>query len=176
MNKQAKNLTTQICINGVMAALFIVLDLISVRIGNHIKITFSGLPIIISAIYFGPIAGTVVGGMGGLIGQAITYAKLSITTPLWILPAIARGFIVGILYKCFGKKYLSVYIVISSLIVSALNTLAIYVDSKIYGYYNPVTFLSGTAFRFISGIITAVVYIAVIYAIMKALDKVIKRR
>ncbi len=175
MKTSQKNLTKMLCINAVMVALYVVLEYVSVRIGNNLKITFNGLPIIISAIFFGPLAGAFTGGLGSFISQMLQFG-FSPTTVLWILPAIARGLTVGILYKYCRKKYLSLYIVLSSLIVSALNTLTLYVDGKLYHYYNPATFLTATAFRFASGIITAVVYIAVIYAIMKPLEKVIKTR
>lgn len=168
-----KNVSTkQLAVNGVMVALFIVLETVAVRIGGNIKITFSGLPIIISAVYFGPLVAGIVGGLGSFISQILGFG-ISPLILLWVLPAIVRGVTVGALYKKFGRKYLSVYIIFSSIIVSALNTFTIYFNSKIYNYYNPVTFLSATAFRFVSGIITAIVYVAIIHVILKALDKIL---
>ncbi len=174
MEKSNKQLVQTLCINAVMIALFFALDMLSVKIGNNAKITFSGLPIILSAVFFGPLVGATVGGLGSLLSQLYGFG-IGVTTVLWIVPAIVRGLVVGFLYRRFGKKFLGVNIILSSVIVSALNTLVSFVDSHIFKYYNPVTFLTAIAPRFLMGILTAVAYCIVIYPLLTPVDKVLKK-
>ena len=68
-----------------MIALHIVLESLSIRIGNDYKITFSGLPIIIIAILYGPFAGFVVGLIGSVLSQILTFG-ITATTIYWIWP------------------------------------------------------------------------------------------
>lgn len=92
--QKRKNFTKQLCVNAVLIALFYVLDMFSLRIGNSMEITFDGLPIIIAAIFFGPVSGMAVGLVGAFLSQLVAYG-LGPTTVLWIIPAGLRGIIVG---------------------------------------------------------------------------------
>ena len=60
-------------------------------------------------------------------------------------------------------------------IVTAANTLAIYVDSKIYGYYTFAYVFGDTLWRFVSSLVTAAVYTAVSVILMNALKSEIKK-
>lgn len=164
----------KLCVTAVMAALFIVLESLSVRIGDLIKITFDGLPILITSFVLGPLYGTVAGTIGSFISQMMHFG-FSATTVLWILPAAVRGLSSGLLFILFKRKLkilpLGTSIVVSSLLVSAFNTLTLYVDGNLYEYYNPVTFLPATGFRFVSGIITAILYTAIILPVMYGLKQ-----
>ena len=79
-----------ICLAGVMAALYVCLDFLAVSVsapfGGTMKISISGLPVIIVAIFCGPWWGAATGFIGAFIGQLITYG-ISATTVLWVLPA-----------------------------------------------------------------------------------------
>lgn len=147
-----------ICFNAVMAALFTVLSLLSVKIGNNFKITFSALPIVIAAICYGPLSGMAVGLLGAFIEQVMTFG-ISATTVLWILPAGIRGITVGLLFIFLGRslsqKCLLPTIIISSVIVTLLNTVITYIDSVIYSY--PFSFALATmGIKLLLSIVTAV--------------------
>lgn len=162
----------KLCINAMLAALVVVFDLISIKMGQ-IKITFGGLPIIIAAIFYGPLSGMAVGLIGSFLGQLFSYG-LGITTALWILPAGVRGLLLGLLFIMFKKstkpQILTIEIILSSLVVSAINTAVIYLDSIIYAY--PLeAFIANTIFRFISSVITAIIYTALVYVLIKVLKK-----
>ncbi len=180
--QKRKNLTTQLCVNAVLIALFYVLDMFSIRIGNSMEITFDGLPVIIAGIFFGPVSGITVGMLGALLGQLAAYG-LGPTTILWILPAGIRGLVTGGLAALFRKKNIRIeanhypllvsVIVASSLIVTAVMTAVMYADAKIYGYYTKEVVFGLLVWRIISSVITAVIYSVVVPLILKPLDKAI---
>ena len=72
------------------------------------------------------------------------------TTVLWALPEAVRGLLLGLAMLLLAKKgftpgnmaksksfiWYLVACVIAGLAASSLNTLALYVDSKMFGYYN----------------------------------------
>ena len=99
-----KKLTIQqLCICAAMIALHIVLEYVSIRIGNDYKITFSALPILIIAVLYGPFYGFAVGLIAAILSQLLTFG-ITPTTPFWILPPAIHGLVMGLLYKAFGRK------------------------------------------------------------------------
>ena len=145
--------------NAILIALYVVLNMYSVRLG-FLNITFAAFPIIVAALLFGWVDGLAVGAVGGFLNQLLTYG-LSATTVMWMLPSMARGLIIGIYAKkhdCrLNMKQTAVIVFISSLVVTALNTLALYVDAQIFHY--PVALTAGTiALRFVSSIVMAAIY------------------
>lgn len=175
------NKIIKLCICSVMAALYVGLDFlafsVSAPFGGTMKISLSGLPVIIVALMFGPLWGGATGFIGAFLGQMITYG-FSATTLLWVLPATFRGIIMGLLFLAFKKSYktylLILETIISSLIVTATNTFVMYVDAKVYKY--PIA-LFGIALvnRIIIGVITAVVFALIVPYIVKAISKVITK-
>ena len=153
-----RRLIFRITLCAISAALFVVLDTLSIKVGNDYKITMSGLPIIIVAIMFGPIDGMLVGFIGAFLGQLLSYG-FTPTTLLWIIPAVVRGALVGLAAKKFqliDKKILMVIvIVISSLVVTVLNTGVIVIDSLIYEYFSYTILTVKFIERIISSILTA---------------------
>lgn len=163
--------------DAMLAALFFALSLFSVDLG-FIKFTVAPLAILIAALLFGPKDGMAVGLIGAFLEQWIKYG-FSITMPLWIMPAVARGLVAGLLAlllrrvlreydahridrlgkstACFTVGVVLIAIV-SAVVVTALNTVPLYVDFKVYGWSdeNPLlwTYLSA---RFVSGIITSAI-------------------
>lgn len=123
-----------------MAAMCAVLGYLSIDMGN-LKVTFESLPILISALLFGPASGMAVGGIGTLIYQMMRYG-ISATTVLWMLPYIVCGFLVGWYAKKsdfnLSSQKVMVLVVFNELLITILNTGVLYVDSKLYGYYSAV--------------------------------------
>lgn len=171
-NSKSNSPLFRLCVNAVMAALFLVFDLISIKFGNF-KITFGGLPIILTAVMFGPLDGAVVGLLGSFLGQIFTYG-IGITTPLWILPAGIRGLVMGLLFIAFKRSknlgVLTIEIIISSLVVTLANTGVIYLDSIILQYPSGIVLIQ-TALRAVSGILSAIVYSVIIKALMIVVDR-----
>ncbi len=169
-----KKLNLRICMCAIMSALFVILDLVSIK-ADPLKITMSGLPIIVIAVMFGPIDGMIVGFIGAFLVQMITYG-FTPTTILWIIPAVFRGFYVGILCKKisinddFGKF---IFIILSSsIIVTLMNTGTMWLDSIIYGYYSYAYIFGSLIYRIVSGVLTGIVYYILTPLIIIPLKKI----
>ena len=156
-----KKITTRrIVVDGMLAALcFVLATYCSVEVSNSMKFTLDAFPIIMAAFMFGPVDGMIVGGVGTFLYQVVKYG-VSYTTVLWILPALVRGVFLGVyaMIKKYDMKRVEMLIVviISSLLVTALNTLIIYLDGIIWGYKTAV--LAMLPYRIISSVIIAVIY------------------
>lgn len=174
MQKNNTLTVKRLCLMAILIALFVVFDMLSIRLGSSIKITFGGLPIIIAAIFLGSTRGTIVGLVGAFIGQLLSFG-LTPMTFIWIIPAGVRGLLMGILFyyvfkRSFKWQHISISIVITSIVVTILNTGAIYLDSLVYGYpFEGAIVVIGM--RFVSSIITSIVYILIIMPIILALKK-----
>lgn len=180
-----KNLTSKIkliCLAGVMAALYVGLDFLAVSVsapfGGTLKVSLSGLPVIITAIFGGPLWGAAAGFVGAFIGQLITYG-ISATTLLWVLPAVVRGILSGYLFIAFKRSVrpgvLAIETCISSLVVTALNTGAMLIEQKLYGYYSSyVAIYAAIPSRVFAGILTAIVFSLMLPTIIDSLKRYMK--
>lgn len=170
--------TKRIAIDGILSALYIALGCIAIDLGMA-KISIEELPVIIAGLVLGPIDGMIVGGLGTFICQVIRYG-FSATTVLWMLPYIVCGLICGLFakknnYYNTGKQ-LWVIIIIAGLATFALNTLAIYVDSKVYGYYSPAYVWGALGVRLAVLGIKTVMFGFLIMPILKAVAKITGRK
>ena len=136
--QKSKFTTRQMALDAVLAAVCAVLGYYGPDLGN-MKITFEGLPVILAALLCSPLDGAAVGGIGTLLYQLLRYG-VKATTPLWILPYILCGLLVGWLGDhCAPEKSfprLAATVLAGEGLIFLLNTLVIYADSKIYGYYS----------------------------------------
>ena len=128
--------------DAMFAAMVTVLAAAAIKTGN-LKITIEAMPVFLGALMLGPIDGMVIGGIGTLLYQLLSYG-VTVTTALWIAP---YGLCVGAVsarhgYAC-TKRQLVLLVVFGELGITALNTASLYIDSLIYGYYSPV-FVFGT--------------------------------
>ena len=64
---------------------------------------------------------------------------------------------------------------VSALLVTGLNTLALYVDAKIFHYYSKALVFGSLAVRIVTGIATAAAFSAVLPPILRALRRVLKK-
>ena len=83
----------------------------------------------------------------------------------------------GLLFSAFGNsikfRHLITEIVISSLLVTAANTLVIYLDSVILGYFSMEVVFGMLVARLISALITAVVYSAIVLFVYRPVKKLV---
>lgn len=131
--------TRKLALNAVLAAMCAALGALALDL-NSIKITFESFPILLGALLFGPLDGLAVGFVGTLLYQLLRYG-VSVTTPLWILPYALAGLVTGFYAKRRGFSLTTgqtVGIVVAAeVLVTALNTLVMYIDAKLYGYWFP---------------------------------------
>ena len=158
---------------GLSLALYIALSYASINL-QFIKISMTGLPIIFIAVVYGPIEGMLVGGIGEFFCQLVSQYGLTPTTPLWVLPAIIRGLIVGLLFKQKNvKEHMKLWIftvILCCLAVTGINTFVIWLDAKLFQYpsgLTKITFL----LRFVGSIASAVLYAVIVPTLFQPLIK-----
>lgn len=151
--------TRRLVTDAVLIALYVVLNFYTIRLG-WLNISLAAFPILVAALLYGWADGLIVGAMSGFISQLLTYG-LSVTTVMWMLPTLVRGLMVGLYATKRGfdlnRKQIGFIVLVSCLVVTLLNTVALYADSLIYHY--PVALTLGTiALRLVSSVVMAVVF------------------
>lgn len=174
MNRRGRTRTQQLATDAVLAAMVVVLGFTSIRIGNIMKISLEDFPVLIAALMFGPSDGMIVAGIGILLYQLLSFG-ITATTALWILPFIVVGGLTGWYakkhhYSNNRKQILGIFLV-SEILICLLNTLAIYTDSKIFGYYYPTIITGMIAIRMVTAVIKGVVLGLVSTPLLRALSK-----
>ena len=100
-----------------------------------------------------------IAAIGEFFNQTLSYG-VTPTTVLWIIPPAVRGLLIGLYAKRCGyelsRKQLVGVLIVTSLVVTLLNTGAIYLDSVIYGYYTYAYVFGKVGIRIVSGAVTAV--------------------
>ena len=181
MTGSRKNQLVRLCFAAMLTALQVVLGtFFSLPVGP-MRFTLDGLPIILAALLMGPWWGVSVGLVGRFFVDLFGTYGLSVTTPLWMLPAGLRALVVGLFFigvpygdprrSSYTSPRLMAALPISSLVVTLANTAATYFDSKIFGYYAPGVVWAAFGWRLLAGVITAAVYFAVVPWLVRPLQK-----
>ena len=137
------------------------------------KLTFDSIPLLFASIVAGPVDGILVAACGCVVNDAIT-GYLSITTPLWMIPAISRALIIGFIFlkkDILKHKKLWIFsVILTGLLVTAINTGVMFLDGYIWEY--PVEFTTGLLFlRIGAGLIISVINIFLIPLLVESLRK-----
>ncbi len=180
MKKNKQSFITNICISGMMAALYIVMEIFLKEISlvlfvKSYELPLSALPIMLAAVLAGPLYGAGAGLVGELICQAVSEYGIGVTTPLWVLPVATRGLLMGLILLAFKSNTkplpLVVASAVSSVAATVLNTLALLIDSKINGYYS-YTLVFGSALpRMLISLIFSVALIVVSIPVIQVVVK-----
>ena len=140
----------RLVLDAVLIALYVLLGFWKIPIGNMLRINLASFAVVVCAVAFSPIDGLVVGFMGEFLSQILGPYGLTPTTLLWALPEGVRGLLLGLIMLFFVKKQLTPATLLKSksifwyllaciaagIAASLLNTFALYVDSRMFGYYN----------------------------------------
>ena len=170
----------RIALNAVLIAVYVVLSGLTIQISG-LKITFEHFPVVLCAVIFGPFDAMIVGGVGEFFNQMTTFG-FTPTTLLWVLPIVFRGASIGFLTNMMSKQ-ISIDVVIqkkvpimfglvcivSGICSSLLNTVALYVDSKMLGYYSFALVFGALAMRMLLSVITSICIVLAIKPILRAL-------
>lgn len=168
----------RIVIIAIFSSLFYLLSVYgTIKINNNVKFTFQNLTIFLASILFGETIGLLVGTLGMFLSQLFSEYGITITTALWILPYTVAGFLAGFLYKKFKNKlnnYVNIYVYIYciNIVITILNTFALYIDSKIFGYYNDYLIFGSIFMRIVNVFIISFIYTLVIPLLIKTLKKI----
>ena len=150
MKKRVAFPTKRLVLDAVLVALYVLLGFLKIPIGNMLRVNLASFAVVVCAVAFSPVDGLIVGFLGEFLSQITGPYGLTPTTALWALPEAVRGLMLGLLMLFFAKKQLDasrllkskaiawylIACVVSGVVASLLNTFALYVDSKMYGYYN----------------------------------------
>lgn len=180
MNRETKNPvinTGRLTRIAMLSACCAVLGNFALDMGN-IKITFESIPVLIGALMFGPVDGGLIAGIGTLVSQLLRYG-LTATTALWMIPYIVCGIIVGIVakYKNFTPRYTWIIptVILNELLITLLNTVSLYIDSKIYAYYSFAFIFGSFGIRIVICIIKSTIYAVALVPLIKALHRYTNR-
>ena len=176
----AKSLT----MSGVCIALYVVLSTyLSITVGG-LKLTFEHLPVILSAAVYGPVTGLIVGALGEFINKMLTFG-FTPPTILGMAPAIGRGLSIGLAVytlrgkfnwglghngKSFPLAFL-VLCVVTGLICSCINTLVLYIDSTMFGYYSFAMVFGVFWVRLAASALSSVIMGIVVVPLYRAMEK-----
>ena len=147
---------------AILAALYVLLTLVSVRAGN-LRITFASLPVVVIALLCGPWEAALTALIGEFLNQMLFYG-FTATTALWILPPAVRGVCVGLAAAAclrsgrpLERRVLPYYAVciLAAALTTVCNTACLYVDSRLFHYYTPALIFGDLAVRFLTGVVTA---------------------
>ena len=163
---------------AMLTALYVVLALATpVKLINF-KFTFEAFPILIAGLLLGPMEGLLTGVLGSGIYQVLFSGYgITPTTPLWILPHALSGLVVGLLAKKINKDSIvqvACVASLSALLVTAFNTLALYADSKMFGYYSDKLVFGTLALKIAAGIILAVAYSLILPGLIARLKPIVE--
>ena len=185
-----KNYVTKICACALLAALYVPLEWLASEFGviallDKYQIPISCFPLILASVMFGVLWGGATALVGSFISQLIIVGSNAgasyATIPIWMAPTIIYALLVALLYKAFKKNNNSILLgaefFISSLVLSALNIVAMYLDSIIVVW--PYDFIKGifgffVSLKVIGGLLFAVIFAIIVPPIIKKLKKVLK--
>lgn len=146
-----RNFTARrIALNAALIALYVLLGFLKIPIGNMLRINMASFAVVVCAVAFSPVDGLIVGFLGEFLSQILGPYGMTPTTALWAAPEAVRGLLLGLIMLYFTKKQLDTTTLLKSkalpwylaanilagVAASLLNTFALYVDSKMFGYYS----------------------------------------
>lgn len=168
------------CTDGMLVGLFVVLTLVNIKIGPMVRISFGSLPVVFASLIFGPIDGLIIAVLGEFITQTINYG-FSLTTPIWVLVPAFRALIIGGVSALFKRRgeYLETHpiwyfctLVFASLVVTAANTGASFLDAYLYQY--PFSFVWATnAIRAGISIVTSILIGVICIPLLKSIGSLV---
>lgn len=167
--------TRQLTVCALLAAMVAVLAAVSVTT-NSIRVTFDSFPVYIAGFLFGPEIGLVVGTLGTFIYQILMFG-VSATTALWIIPYSVLGLVCGLYarkhsFDLTARQYL-IATMACELMVTILNTVTIYIDSHIYGYYTPALIIGALGLRLIICLCKGMVFGAVMPRLINTIRRAV---
>lgn len=162
--------TRRICFVAVLAALSFLLNMVQIKLPMNLRITFDSLPVVVGALLLGPVDAMLAALVGEFLTQLLSEYGITATTVLWLIPPALRGLVVGVAaWKCRGtdrpleRRTAACFGVclLASAVTTLGNTLVIWLDSVLNGYYSfPLVFGSALA-RLATGLLTALAIAAV---------------
>lgn len=163
---------------AMLTAIYVVLSVLTPIKVINFKFTLEAFPILVAGLLMGPYEGLLVGLLGSGIYQVLFSSYgITPTTILWMLPHFFSGYLCGVLARKAGNLTTVKVIIIATICafsVTLLNTLALYVDSKLYGYYSAKLVFGTLLLKFAAGFILSVLYALILPKLIAQLKKIVR--
>ena len=167
-----------LCRVAVMTALYVPLARLAIEMGT-LKISFGSLPVTVLALLAGPAEAALAAFLGEFLKQMLDYG-FTATTLLWMIPPALRGLLIGLAAvrlwrtgKPLEKRPVACYAVgvLAAVVTTLANTLVIWLDSVLYGYYTPAYVFGNLLLRLGVGVTTAVLVSIAAMSVVPALSR-----
>lgn len=171
--------TKQLTTLSMLIAMKVILSILTPIKLLNFKFTFEAFPILVAGLLFGKLEGFMVGFIGSFLYQILFSGYgFTATTLLWVLPHAISGLVVGFIAEKRKEqldfKTISMIAIFSALLVTTLNTLALFIDAKIYGYYSKVLVFGSIPLKIAAGILLAIIYALALPKTIVLIKKIIK--
>ena len=184
--------TRVIVLDAMLIAMYTVLSLFDIKIGNFFKFSIATLPVIVGGLMLGPVHGFIIGFMGCFINQMMTYGWMA-TTMLYVIPYAVCGLVAGLMGAAFrydfsrtpvevrllGRSFSvdrsMVRVVLTSLatttVLTLLNTGALYIASHMEGWYSSKLVFGSLVSKFLKNLFLSVAYMILLPPILREAAK-----
>lgn len=140
----ARNSIYRITLDAMFVALYVILGtFLSFKIPGAIQISFSTLPILLCAFLFTPADAAAVALIGTLLEQILDPSPYGFATlPMWLIPGVVMALVAALGAKAVRRQeskrtaviMTCVIIALSELLLTLLNTGALYIDGYLLHY------------------------------------------
>ena len=180
----ARSKIYRLAMNALFVALYFILGTyLSFKIPGAVQISFSTIPLLLCAFLFTPVDAVTVAVLGTLLEQILDPSPYGfMTLPMWLVPNAVLAVVVALgairIRKMESRKTAlvctAVLIVCAEVLLTALNTAALYVDGYLLGYSVKALHLllpTRVANCFVRAAISCVVCLALIPPLRRQLKK-----
>ena len=180
----ARSKIYRLAMNALFVALYFILGTyLSFKIPGAVQISFSTVPLLLCAFLFTPVDAVTVAVLGTLLEQILDPSPYGfMTLPMWLVPNAVLALVVALgairIRKTESRKTALVcsvvLIVCAEVLLTALNTAALYVDGYLLGYSVKALHLllpTRVANCFVRAAISCVVCLALIPPLRRQLKK-----
>lgn len=160
-------------IAAMLTAIYIVLDQpgLSLHLGDVIKINFIFVPVMLSAMFYGPVPCTAVCVIGDILGVLITGKGV---VPQLVLVEIVRGILMGIIM--FRRKPTLPRIVLGQSVATLFVNMCLNTAVLIWvGYLSAQNVFASILWRVIKNLLALPIEIAVLYKLLDSLTKAMEK-
>ena len=174
-----ENRTKKLVTASLFAALYYLLSIFAkITLAPNFRLSFAGLPVILSGMLLGPSYGLLTGLVGSFLEQLLGPYGLTVTTPLWLIPEMGRGLVTGLLCRRLGdsvgsKQDVRLWTVLcaGAFFVTCFNTFAIWADAKIIGYDAQGLGVAVFFLKLLSGAFTMLLFTLVLPQILRVAER-----
>lgn len=171
----------RLALDGLLAALYFALSYLSFYITPNLKVAVTSLAIITAALMLKWYDACLVALIGEFLYQLIRSGYgITVTTPVWIAAPVLHALALGLCALIFRsrntplvEKTVPCVLVIlgCGLLNAVFNTAAMYVDSKVFGYYQQHIVFGLALIRAAIALATACVMVLIAIPLVRAVRR-----